>query len=166
VVAGKVEFRLDVQVTGEAEIGLFPLQEVFSDLGSMDLMTVITPDRTQFVDTPLKLEERLLFIMTRKAGIGLLFRILIFEGKDEPLSLCLRMFTPWAMAGFTPFLVRENPGIKHIFPVGIIFPEGIVEVWMAPFAGLRLHISFLLGLLGLHLLLAKRGETNEGYRSH
>jgi hypothetical protein len=110
-----------------------------------------------------ELEEFLLFLVAVQAWFRSIFCTLIFEGKDESFPLCLCMFFSGTMAGFTSFLMRRNIGIKDIPPMRVIFPEGIIEVWMAPFAGLRLHISFL---LGLHLLLAERGETNEGYRSH
>jgi hypothetical protein len=110
-----------------------------------------------------ELEEFLLLLVADQAWFRSILCTLIFEGKDKSLSLSLSMFFSRTMAGFTSFLSKGNLGIKYILPMGVIFFEGIVEVWMAPFAGLRLHISFL---LGLHLLLAERGETNEGYRSH
>jgi hypothetical protein len=43
---GKIKFGLGFLVTGETEIGLFSLQKIFGDLGSMNLVAVITSDGT------------------------------------------------------------------------------------------------------------------------
>jgi hypothetical protein len=50
------------------------------------------------------------------------------------------------MAGFASLLIRGNLGVKYTLPMGVIFLEGIVEVWMAPFAGFGSYIPFLFGL--------------------
>jgi hypothetical protein len=110
-----------------------------------------------------ELEEFLLLLVAAQAWLRSIFCTLIFEGKDEPFPLCLCMFFSGTMAGFTPFLGWWNLRVKYVFPMGVIFFEGIVEVWMAPFAGLGFYKPFRLGLC---LFLAERGETNEGYRSH
>lgn len=150
---GKIKFGFDIGVTGETEIGLFSPQKVLGDLGSMNLMTVITPYRTQLMDSSPELEKFLLLLVTIQAGIRLLDRSLVFEREDDPhsfaLLLCLGMFSSRTMAGFASFI-----------PVGI-FLKDVVHIWMAFLTRFRSYISFLFRLL----LLAKRRETNEGYQS-
>jgi hypothetical protein len=46
VVVRKIELGLNVRVARETEVVLLSLQEVFGNVESMDLMAVITPDRT------------------------------------------------------------------------------------------------------------------------
>jgi len=102
------------------------------------------------MNSPSKLEECLLFFMALQTDIRTVFCIFTSKREEEPFTFCLHMLCSWAMAGFTFFS-----------PMGI-FLKKIVNVRMTLFAGLRPHIPFL---LHLHLLLAERRETNEGYQS-
>jgi hypothetical protein len=153
VVTWEIEFCLDVQVTGETEIWFLNLQKVLGEPRPMDLMAVITPNRTQFMDSPSKLEKWLLFLVTGKARIrtGFSVLILIFKSEDEALSLRFRMFVTRTVAGLAPFLKMTG---FHL--------QGIIEVWMTPFAGFGSYVPFC---LVLRLFLTERIETNEGYRS-
>jgi hypothetical protein len=76
---GKIKFRLDFLVAGKTEIGLFPLKQIFCNLNPMNLVAVITPYRTQFMDASAELEKILLLLMTPEAGIGAGFGISFFK---------------------------------------------------------------------------------------
>jgi hypothetical protein len=149
-------------MTRETEICLFSLQKIFHPLNSVNLVAVITPDSTQLMDSPTELEKGLLFFMASETGIRAAFCIFILKTDDEPLPLSLGMFLSGAVAGFASLLIRRDLGIKQTFPMGVSFLEGIIEVWVAPLAGLRPHIPFP---FDLHLLLAEGTETDEGYRN-
>jgi hypothetical protein len=112
------------------------------------------------VDSPAELKKRLLFFMTSETGIRAACHIFTLKRDDEPLPVSLGMFPPRAVAGFASLLIRRDLGIKQTFPMGVSFLEGIIEVWVTPFAGLRPHIPFP---FDLHLLLAEGTETDEGY---
>jgi hypothetical protein len=60
----KVELRFDLLMARETESGLFFLEEILCHLGAMNLMTIITSNRIEFMDSSAELEECLLFLMT------------------------------------------------------------------------------------------------------
>jgi hypothetical protein len=114
------------------------------------------------MDSPAELKKRLLFFMTSETGVGAACRVFTLKRGDEPLPVSLGMFPSRAVAGFASLLIRRDLGIKQAFPMGVAFLEGIIEVWMAPFAGLGFYIfSFLF----LRLVLAEAWEPNEGNQS-
>jgi hypothetical protein len=87
-----------------------------------------------------RLEKCLLFFMAFQTDIRTVFCIFAFKREEEPFPLRLRMLCSGTMAGFA-----------FLSPVRI-FLKKIVNVGMAPFAGLGSNIPFL---LRLHLLLTK-----------
>jgi hypothetical protein len=140
VVVGKIKFGLDVSMAREAEIGVFFLEQIFSDLSCVNLMAVITPNSTKLMDSSSKLKKCLLFFMALQTDIRTLFCIFAFKREEESFPFCLRMLCSRTMAGFA-----------FSYPMGI-FLKKIVNVGMAPFAGLGSNIPFL---LRFHLLLTK-----------
>jgi len=148
-------------MTGKTELSLLSFQEALGDLGCMNLVAVVTADRTQRVDPPSELKKVLLFLMAHETWIRTIPGIFVLEGNDEPFSFCLGMLFPGTVAGFAPLLNSRHFWIIETLPVRSIFLERIVEILMASLTGFGSHISFHLRLL----LLAKRRETDEGYQS-
>jgi hypothetical protein len=137
-------------MAGQTEIRLFLLQEVLRHRSSMDLMAVITSHSAQFMGPSSELKEFLLFLMARETGIGSHHGVFVFEGKDKPAPLRLRVFSTRTMAGFTFFI-----------PVRA-FLKGFMDVGMTPIARFRSHMSFF---GSLRLLLARGCHGDEGYRN-
>jgi len=150
MVVGEIKLGLHISMTGKTEIGVLLLQEILGGLLCVDLVAVVTSNCAQPVDPSPELKERLLFLVTVQADIRTVFRTLGLKREDEPFPFCLRMLVSRTMARFALF-----------YPMGI-FLKKVVNVRMAAFARLRPYIPFL---LSLHLLLAKRGETDEGYQN-
>jgi len=140
MIVGKIKLGLNLPMAGETEIRVFCFQKVFGDLGSMNLMAVITANRAELMDSSRELKQFLLLLMTLQADIRLHYCVFVFKGENESLSFCLSMFSTWTMARFA-----------FSSPMGI-FLKKIVDFRMTPFTRLSPYIPFL---LGLHLLLAK-----------
>jgi len=160
---GKVETRLHIGVTGNAEIDFIRLQEgighpgfVFLQertvhLSPVHLMTVSTSYGTQFVDASSKLIKILQSLMAREADICLNCGRLTFESKDSPFSFGLCVLLSGAMAGLT-----------ILSPMGVLL-ESLVELLVASLTSLGSNISFL---LGLSLVLAEAREADHRYQQH
>ena len=88
---GQIERRFYILVAGEAEVGLFILQEFFAHPSPVDLVAIVTSDRAELMDRSSKLGKVFLFLVAIQARIGIGFGIVPFKGKDEPFTLCLRM---------------------------------------------------------------------------
>jgi len=159
---GEIEFRLDVLVAGQAQIGFFAFQHLLGAGITMNLMAVIAPHGCQLMDPPPKLKKFLLPLMAGQAGIGPNSCILILERKDEPFSLCLRMFFSGPVARFTSLLFECDFGIGEISPVGGISLKCLIEVRVALLANLGSDISTPPGLLSF---LPEGGKRSEGYQN-
>ena len=152
---GKIKLGLDVSMAGETEVGVLHLQEIFSNLRSVNLMAIITSNSTESVDPPSKLEKCFLFFMAIQTDIRTVFCISALKREDEPFPFCLRMFFSGAMAGFA-----------FSSPMGI-FLKKIINLRMAALASLNPYIAFfflLSLLLSLRPLLAK-SEIDEIYKN-
>jgi hypothetical protein len=150
MVVGEIKLGLDISMTRKAEIGVLLLQEILGGLLHVNLMAVIASDCTQPVDPSPELKERLLFLVALQADIRTVSCILALKREDKTLPFCLRMLFSRTMAGFTLF-----------YPMGVFLKE-IVNFRMAAFARLSPYKPFP---LGLHLLLAKGREADEGYQN-
>jgi len=113
----------------------------------MDLMAVVAADRAQLVDSPSELKKVFLLLMAHEAWLGTIQRILAFEREDEPLSFCLRMFLPGAVAGFASLFTSGTFWISDTAPMGSILFEGAVKVVVAAFACLCSRVAAVLDLL-------------------
>jgi len=154
----KIEFRFDILMAGETEVGFFLLQEVLTRRFSVNLMAIIAPHSAQLMDRSSKLEQTLLLLVATQAGIGPGPGFGFLERKDHPLSFGSGVLPSRTMAGFASLLTRGRLRIPNVFPVGIVLLEGIEDIWVALLAGLRPDI-FIVPLF----LLTVRGENNEGY---
>ena len=88
---GQIERRFYILVAGEAEIGLFLLQEFFAHPSPVDLVAIVTSDGAEFMNRSSELREVFLLLVALQAGVGVGFGIVPFEREDEPLPLCLRV---------------------------------------------------------------------------
>jgi hypothetical protein len=140
MVVGKIKLGFNVPMAGEAEFGVFFLEQIFSDLSCMNLMAVITPNSTKLMDPSSKLEKCFLFLMALQTDVRTILCFFAFKREDEPFSFCLRMLCSGTMARFA-----------FSYPMGI-FLKKIVNVRMTLFTCLSPYITFL---LRFHLLLAK-----------
>jgi hypothetical protein len=69
MVVGKIELRLDIPMTGEAEIRVFFLQEMAGNLRRVNLMAAITTNSSELMDSSFGLKEGFLFLVARQAGV-------------------------------------------------------------------------------------------------
>jgi hypothetical protein len=154
----KIEFRFDILVAGETEVGFFFLQEILTRRFSVNLMAIIAPHRAQLMDRSSKLKQVLLFLMAIQAGIGPGLGLGSLERKNHSLSLGSGVFPSRSVAGFASLLIRGRLRIPNVFPVGVVLLEGIEDIGVALLAALCPDI-FIVPLF----LLTIGGETNEGY---
>jgi hypothetical protein len=150
----EIKLRLHICVAGETKIGFFLLEKILRNLRTVRLMAIIACNRTQFVNTSQVLKKGFVFLMAAQAGLGPNLSVGGFEREGKRLlALRIGMLFARTVAGFAPLLL-----IEHDLGVRVPFREAVVEVFVAPLAGLRAHVS--------RLLLAKGREANEGYRSY
>jgi len=113
----------------------------------MNLVAVVAADCAELVDSPPELKKVFLLLMAHETWLGTILRIFAFEGENEPLSFCLRMFLPGTVAGFASLLANRNFWINDTAPMGSILFEGAVKVLVAALAHLCSHVAVLLSLL-------------------
>jgi hypothetical protein len=150
MIIGKIELGLNIPMAGETELRVLFLQEILGDLGSMNLMTVVTSNVTELMDSPPKLEKHFLFFMALQTDIRTILCIFTSKREYKPCTFCLHMLCARAVTRFAFFSPMR------------VFPKKIINVRMTLFAGLRPHIPFL---LCLPFLLTECRETDEGYQN-
>jgi hypothetical protein len=90
----------------------------------MDLVAVVTGNRAQFMDSPVELEEGLLFVMAFKAGLRAVFGHFVLKGEDEFLiSPRIDVLFSGTMAGFTSPFLRGEHSVDQRLIVRILFLE-------------------------------------------
>jgi len=150
----EIKLRLHIGVAGETKIGFFLLEKILRNLRTVRLMAIIACNRTQFVNTSQVLKKGFVFLMAAQAGLGPNLSVGGFEREAKRLlALRIGMLFARTVAGLAPLLLVEDD-----LRVRVPFCEAVVEIFVAPLAGLRAHVS--------RLLLAKGREANEGYRSY
>jgi hypothetical protein len=89
------------------------------------------------MDTPVELEEALLFLMAFETGIRAICGIFVLKGEDELLvSSGIDVLFSGTMAGFTSPFLRGKFGVYQCLIVGIFFPEGAKYFRMTNLANL------------------------------
>ena len=124
----------------------------------MDLVAVVAGHGAQLMDSSVGLEEFLVLCVAIEAGIGSGFCILTLKGENKSFPFGLRMFFSRAMTRLTSLLLLRDFRIDKALPVGSVFLEGLIDVFMAILAGLRSNIS---SFLPFCLVLAEGRVANE-----